>query len=413
MSNADKLGALEYEAETSAALWGEDVATFTTLRIPITAPISLSGIKQDKIESARVVQYLQEGTPHILGPMEGSFTTEFWAHGHGATMAGSPTLDAMETFLGFVFGTAALSATTSTTASAGTATAWTTASSGAFTAGGLVRLGSLGDAKGNGQMFPISTCVTTTLTNLFASDGAPTAADVVYPVVHMHFPEDATAAATAIRGLRFRWRTANLGMEFHGCWPMSAKLSGTNTGEIPKWTITWGVSWWRYTATSGVSSVTSNTYNPAPIAAGSLIVADVGTSTRTKRTYRNFAVDITLGMVPLLGPGGVNAYQTVIGAKRVPSTIKVSWVEDADTATATPVLDGYFTSGTKKHAMWTGSTTNGSAIGIYFPSLNICGPRPVQMMDGGVNRIPIEAYANTGATTTSELTLSAMRIGYA
>ncbi len=414
MSNADKLGALEYEAEASAALWGEDVTTFATLRIPITEPIDLSGIKQDKIESARVVQYLQDGTPHILGPMEGSFKTKFWASGHGSTTAGSPTLDAMETFLGYVFGTAALSATTSTTASAGTATAWTTANSGAFTAGGLVRLGVLGDGKGNGQMFPISTCVTTTLTNLVASDAAPTSSDVVYPVTHMHLPESASAAATSIVGLRLRWRTSNLAMEFHGCWPMSAKLGGTNTGELPFWEITWGVSWWRYTATSGVSAVTSNTYNPAPIAAGSLVVNDVGTATRAsgKRTYRNFTIDIGLGVAPLMGPGGVNAYQKVIGAKRTQSTIKISWVEDADAATATPVLDGYHSSGTKKHLMWTGSTTAGSAIGAYFPSLNICGARPVQKSDNGINRIAVEAIANTGATTTSELTLSAMRIGY-
>ncbi len=414
MSNADKLGALEYEAEASAALWGEDVTTFATLRIPITEPIDLSGIKQDKIESARVVQYLQDGTPHILGPMEGSFKTKFWASGHGSTTAGSPTLDAMETFLGYVFGTAALSATTSTTASAGTATAWTTASSGAFTAGGLVRLGVLGDGKGNGQMFPISTCVTTTLTNLVASDGAPSSSDVVYPVTHMHLPESASAAATSIVGLRFRWRTSNLAMEFHGCWPMSVKAGGLNTAELPYWEIVWGVSWWRYTATSGVSAVTSNTYNPAPIAAGSFNLADVGTATRTKRSIRNFGVDINLGVAPLLGPGGVNAYQKVIGAKRTVSTIKVSWVEDADAATATPALDGFHTSATgqKKHLMWTGNTTAGSAIGVYFPSLNICGARPVQKMDNGINRIAIEAYANTSATTTSELTLSAMRWGY-
>ena len=42
------------------------------------------------------------------------------------------------------------------------------------------------------------------------------------------------------------------------------------------------------------------------------------------------------------GPGGVNSYQSTVGAKRVPSKIKVGWTEDADAATATPVLDGYW-----------------------------------------------------------------------
>ena len=119
--------------------------------------------------------------------------------------------------------------------------------------------------------------------------------------------------------------------------------------------------------------------------------------------------------MPLLGPGGANAYQTIIGAKRTPSHIKVSWTEDADAATATPVLDGYHSASgdVRKHLMVTLSTTNGSAMGVYFPNLCITGARPVQMNGNGINQLAIEATAYTGATTTSELTLSAMRIGHA
>ncbi len=412
MSNAAGLQALIYEAES---IFGEDVVTFATHRIVPIGAVDLSGIKQLKIDSGRVTQYLQDGTAHILGPMEGSFSITQWMHGHGATTAGSPSIDALETWLGTVLGSAALSASTSTTASAGSATAWTTASSGAFTAGGLVRLGVLNDAKGNGQMFPISTCVTTTLTNLFASDAAPTSADVVYPVVHFHLPEDPTAAATSIAGTRWLVRTANSGVELHGCFPTGFTLSGLNAGEIPKCVITYGVAWWRYSAITGPSVVTANQYNAAPIAAGSFVINDVGTATRTKRTIRGFSVDVALNTIPLMGQGGANAYQMIIGAKRGPATIGLQWTEDCDAATATPVLDGYFTASgaTRKHIMWTGSTTAGSAIGIYFPSICFVGPRPMIINDGGINRFTVQAMAYRGATTTSELTLSAMRIGYA
>jgi hypothetical protein len=47
------------------------------------------------------------------------------------------------------------------------------------------------------------------------------------------------------------------------------------------------------------------------------------------KTYREFSIDYTLGVVPLMGPVDVGAYQTTIGCRRVSSQINVSWVEDA------------------------------------------------------------------------------------
>ena len=414
MSNASALGAVEYEVEST---FGENVSTFATHRIPIASKIDLSGLKHDKIESDRVVQRLQDGTPHILGAQEGSFKLKMWAAGHGSTTAGTPTVDAVETFLAYVFGTPAsngtLSGSASTTLTGGTAAVPLTTASATFPAGGMAFIGALGDARGNGQAVAIATHVTTTMTLLTAIDGAPSNGDVLYPTVAFMLPEDATAASTTVLGLRFRVRTANLAVELHGCYPTAVTLGGTNTGDIPFWEVTFGIAWWQYTATSGVSSVTQNQYNPAPVAAGSLFVAAVGTSTRTKRTCRSFSVSIALGVVPLLGPGGANAYQKIVGAKRVPSKIAVHWTEDADAATATPALDGFYTGTTRYHALYTLSTTPGSRVALYFRNLAITAPRPMQMDDGGVNRIAIDAIAYTSSTTTSELTLSAMTIAYA
>ena len=413
MSNASQRGALEYEAET---VFGEDVTTFATHRPAILDVFDMSGVKQDKIDSGHITQYLQEGTQHFLGPFDIAFSTDIWLTGHGVTTAGSPTVNAMETFLSYAFGnptaTGLLSAAASTTFTGGTATAPTTTASATFTAGGMFRDGVKGDGKGDGQMNVVGTHVTTTLTPLFALKAVPANGQLLLPTVDFWLPETASSAATTVTGLRMRYRTANLAKEFHGCFPKTLEFSGVNTRGIPRLKIGWGAAWFRYTATSGVSAVAQTAYNPAPVAGGSYCLNGVGTATRVERTIRDFKLSVDLGIRPLEGPGGANSYQTIIGAKRVPSTIKVSWTEDADAATATPVLDGFFTGTTPKHALYTLNTTAGSAVGLYFPNLCITGARPVQIANDDVNRLAIEAMAYTGPTTTSERTLSAMRMGW-
>ena len=406
MSNASQLSALEYEAES---VFGEDVTTFATHRIPVLGPVDLSGLSHDKVEPDRAVQYRNEISQSVLMCMGGTIKTKIDLAGHGATTAGTPTIDAIETWLGLVFGNVA-SAPASTTSSAGTASAWTTAASATFTAGAMCRLGVLGDGRGNGQFFPIATHVSTTLTTLVAADAAPSSADVVYGAYTVYGSETPTSAS--VSSVRFRGLTANLRYELHGCYPMSVAFSGLNTGERPQIEITWAVSWWRYTTGTFPSAVTSNQYNPAPVAAGSFFLADFGTATRTKRTIRGFSLNFTYGVTPLEGPGGANAYQKCVGARRLSDDIRIEWTEDADAATTTPVLPGFATATTYKHACYTLSTTAGSAVGFYFPRLAVT-TVPIQMADGNINRLKCTARAGASTTTTSDLTMSAMRLGLA
>lgn len=411
MSNAAELGALLYEAEAS---FGEDVTTFATHRLPLLDAVDCSGLTHDKLDPQRVVQYLQEGTPHIIGVQGGSFKIRMHAHGHGSSTSGALSTDPIETFLGtFVFGKLTQSAASGTTASGGTASAPTTVASATFTAGALCRIGALGDARGNGQAAAISTHVTTTLSLLTAIDASPSNGDVIYTGVNLYLPESANDASTSITGFRALLATWNLRYECHGCYVKSLKLGGTGHTQTPYWEIEIGVSWWRpSTAGAMPSTVTQNAYNPAPNASGSMFLNDVGTATRAKRTFRDLTIDIELGIVPLFGPGGVNQYQSTVGAKRVPSKIKVGWTEDADAATATPTLDGFWSATAKKHMLVTLNPTNGASLAIYFPQLCITGRRPVQMATDRINRMRIEAMAYTGPTNTSELTLSAMRVLY-
>jgi hypothetical protein len=411
VSNTYRLAAIEYAAESS---FGETSSTYDGHRLPTVIPVDTSGLTWDKQDSTRVEQYLQGGSQWVLMGKGGSFSIKLDLCGHGTTTAGSPTIDAIETFLGYVFGNAALSASASTTLTGGTATAPTTTASGTFAAGSGCRIGTLGDGRGGGQFHAISTHSTTTLNLLTGTAVAPNNADVLYPACNIYPFETPPASGinATVPGLRFRLLTKNLQYACHGCFPTSVSISGLSPGERPQVEITFQVAWWEPVSATFPSALSSNQYNPAPVAAGSLFVADVGTATRTARTCRSFSLEYTLGMVALPGPGGADSYQSIVGCRRIGDAIKVSWVEDADAATTTPVLQGYATGTTSKHVLYTLSTTAGSAVGFYFPKICISSV-PTQMQDGEINRMPFEGMAYTGGTTTTDLTASAMRMLFA
>ncbi len=411
MSNPFVLGAICWEAESG---WAEDVSTFATDRMAITAPVDASGLTHDKLEPQRVVQHRNAGSPYINGVMGGSFKTKVWLTGHGSTMVGSPSVGAHETLLALVFGSAAdLSASASTTLTGGTAAVPTTTASGTFDAGGLCRIGALGDQDGDGQFYAITTHTTTSLTLRGAIRAAPANGAVLYPVVQLYGPEAPTTSA--ITGTRFLLQTANLQYECHGCFPMSITYSGFNAGEVPAAEITWGVSWWRYSTATFPSATSSAaaTMNPGAVAAGSVNVQDIGTTTRNERTLvRSISLEHTLGIEPLRGPGGINQYQAIIGARRLPDTIMFSVTEEADAATTSPVLPLQGLSSTMKHIEVTLSTADGSAFGFAMP--NCCVTNiATQKQDGNLNRLTTMYRAHTSSVTTSNLTLAAIVYGMA
>src|SRR5678809_1060103 len=116
MSNPAALGSVTYETEAS---WGVDTTTFATLRLPIISPVDASGLAHSKVDSGRVVQYRNDGTAWILATQGGSFKTKMYLPGHGSSTSGATTITALETLLGYVFGNAAVSSASGTTATAG------------------------------------------------------------------------------------------------------------------------------------------------------------------------------------------------------------------------------------------------------------------------------------------------------
>lgn len=407
MAHTSVLGSITYEVESS---WAENVNTYTTHRIPNLMPVDVSGLVQAKIAPDFTEQYRGAGHAYIKGVMGGSFKTTLHLSGHGSTMAGSPSVDAVETFKGIVFGNVALSLTTSQTVTGGTASVPTMSGATGVSAGGLVRVGALGDGDGDGQMYPVATHAASNLTLLAALRGAPVNGAVVYPVVQ--FYTSSAPTTSAITGTRFEIMTANTQYRCHGCWPMSAAITGLNPSETPKLEVTWGVSWWTDAGTTTFpSTVTSNRYLPAPVAAGSLHVNAVGTATRAEYVYRNLTININLGTEPLKGPGGANAYQEIVGAVRSGSEEwTIEFTLDSEAAGTTTLAD-WGRSEINRSMMLTLSTVDGKAVGIWMPK--VCSTTvPVQIADGQ-NRVRFAGKLHTSDTLTSELTRARAVIGEA
>lgn len=410
--NPGALGAICYANETN---FGENTSAFATMRIPIIAAVDVSGLTHAKVDSNRTVQYRNDGTPWIQSVMGGSFKTKFYLPGHGSTTASSTTIGLLEALLGNIFGNATLSATAGQAITGGTASVPTVSASPAFTAGSLCRVGALGDGRGNGQFYAVASQATTSLTMLTALQGVPSNLDVLYDAVNI-YPSEAPATASAIQSQRFLLQTANLCYEVHGSVPTAVAIAGLNPGEIPTLEVTWSCSWWKYSTATFPSTATTETFQPSPSSAGSLFINDFGTVTNAaanQRSYRSLTIDYKLGVELLSGPGGANQYQNIIGARRTVDTCSVSWMEDADAQTTTPVLDSYFTGTTQKHILATLNPNIGSAVGIYLPRVCITGARPIQKVDKNINRIAVTGMAYTSSTNTSDLTSSMFRMAFA
>jgi len=311
-----------------------------------------------------------------------------------------------------VFGGAAVSAASGTTLTGGTATAPTTTASGTFSAGSLTFVGADADARGGGQCYAIATHVTTTLTLLNALAGSPTNGDALFSATTVSSVELPSTAS--ITGLRFLLQTSNQRMEAHGCFATAVSISGLNAGEAPFIEITWGISWFRFESSSTFPNATAvEQFTPKVASRGTLHVSAVGTATRSLRsTLRSFSIDYSLGVSPLIGPTGVNAFQNTVGAVRTTDAIMVSWEEDAEAATASPALAGFWDGATNYQVMFTHNNTVGGRLGIYLPNCVAAGERPTQM-GGDVNRVKLSLQAHTTATTTNDLTLAAFKMGLA
>ena len=410
-ANSSRLQCLLWDTE---AAWGDTVTSMAGAdKITILEPIDVSGLQHPMLDPGRVTQYLQETTAGIPGPQSASFQFSVHLPGHGSTVAGAISLTALENLIGWVLGATKSAPASGTTITGGASTSIgiDTVAQGTFADGQLFRVGAKGDAGADGQWNVSATHVAADLVTRVAFAAAPANAAVVYGAANCHTSEN--PSQSAITGYRFQIFTANQQYICHGCFPTAISITGLNPGEIPKAAITIGVSWFEASADTFPETTALTTNTPAPVAKGSLNLQVYGTTTRNTLSIRSFALDIQLGVAPLHGPDGNNAYQMIVGARRLPTKITATVTVDALAAATNATYWAAWLTNAAHHLLYGLSTDNGSAMAIYLARIFYRGNRPTQGDLDGLNRTTLVFEASTGQVTTSELTLSALRIGFA
>lgn len=409
---SSKLQHLSYVTE---AAWAEASTSATgAVTIPITAMIDASQLGRKMIDPGRVTQFRNERPKMIPGTFDGvEFAMEFECVGHGSATSGTPTITAYESLLAWMIGTSAsIVAGTTIDDSTATVSSLPVALTSGYGSGYLVRVGEKGDKGGDGQWAVTSSHATGTLALKTALPDAPTDSppDVIHSSVVVHTPE----SDCSVTSRRFFLKTADQSWILHGCFPKSLKVTG-GIGQIMKWQATIGVSWVEpVNATFPDTSTTAPwTYNAAPVAGGSVFLQAHGTATRQIVTARQVAVDITLGIQPVTGFDAVSTSQVVVGAKRVPDTIRLSLLVDAAGASASPTWWGAWATNARYHALLGYVVGAGAAVACYLPNLAWSGPQPTQSDLDGLNRVALEFEAGADTAESTDLGRSAMRWGFA
>lgn len=411
MSNPSVLGVVLYADESS---FSESSTTFGD-RLPTVNAIDVSGLTQERIDLQRTVQRRNENWHFTRGPLGGSFTIEGLLTGHGTTTAGAITATDIGTLFGRCIGASITSQDGGTVAASPTDADTFTLTGVTGSAGGILRVGALGDGRCEGQ----ATIYNDGTEWDVALPAAPNAADVVYAMELVH--PDSSPTSSAPTTMRFQLITGNQRYNCHGCVCTGLEFTNFNPGEIPRWRATFMVSRWNTeSASTYPSTATTNLFSPAPNAAGSLFYNTTasGTPVSTRQTvdYRDFSlsIEIDAGLKPGPGSPTSNQHEMYVGAYMNSCKASFSFSIDAEAAGATTWDDVYTTaegSLSFYHFLLTNSAVDGRSTVFYFPYCTINSPRPTQSAVDGYNRQTVSFDCQTSATTTSELTLANWVLG--
>lgn len=402
VANPSRLGAVSYEVESA---WADAVDTFGTRLQVLGEPVVPDNI-QERIAEPITQQYMEEGKIGVRGPWAGEFTIRLALTGHGGTSATTLTQTDLHAVLAnfFLAGNASLVGTTVGTP---TSASQFTVAGGTLRAGGLIRVGALGDGRGEGQFAAINNASTITL--LTALGASPNAADVVY-ANQMIYPPELAATSKQITSTRWLLQTANGQWKARGCFPVSYSFSGLQTGEIPAVELTYGVSRWEKDVNETFPNATAtDAKDSAIVAAGSCFLQTFGTATRQTFSVRSFDLGGSMEVMPLYGPGGLDGYQTIVGAVMTRCAATVGLTVDAE-ASGTDTLGGFFTAGNFMHCLMSLSVSDGKAVGFYFPKMRPTS-LPTQSAIDGLNRRTINFECLSDTAQSTDEAVSSWRLG--
>lgn len=408
MSRTTSRGDLEFAAESGFC----EVSTTYGSSLAFLGELNFDGLVQDKVDSERTTAYANDGTMPIRGHKSNSeFTTDFWLPGHGsATSSGSVTIQEHEYLLGYALGASATGGAAGT-ATGGTATVPTTATE-SFIVGQLGFFGAKADGRADGQAGVVGTDGAGSLTLLSDLPAAMNNGDVIYAATQVYFNE--TPSALTMPSVRWRGLTPNQQYAMRGCFAKNTTITGFNPGEKPRASINWGVADWDPVSATYPSANSKDAFNPAPSAGGSLVIESTAVSTRTTYAYRDLVINIAQSTVPVMGPGGLSALQAVVGAVRGPTVITWDVTVDCGNVSATPTWPGRWDSDSQFYQLLltASGAANGKQVAAYSPRCCLVGRKPVQMSMDGIARERLSFRAYTNTVTTSELTLSALRLAF-
>jgi hypothetical protein len=407
-ANATHTGALLWATESS---FGELSTTFDR-RLPVTGELNdiMSGLSQERHDPAWTQQYANDGAQSQKLLQGGTFSITAPLTGFGSTSAGALAATEQSRYLGYVVGNSDV------TQDGGTVNAPTSATQFSLTgctvlAGGIIAVGTLGDGDGEAQCYAVNNNSTITVLNALA--GTPVGAQVVR-VAQMIYPSE-SPTSTSVQSLRMQVQTSDQRANIYGVCPTSLAFSGLNTGEVPTYTVGHScAAWEKESASTFPTTVSTDNFGPAVVAAGTLFMNTVGTTTRVLIDYRDIQINIDLQTVPLFGPGAPRTYQGQVGCRRTRCKARLQFTVDAETAGTDTWGDAWNVadlSQSFRHAMLTLSPADGQQVAFYFPKLKFVGARPTQHSRNGLNAVTVMFEALTGGTTTNALTLSNWRLG--
>ncbi len=414
MSRTPELGAALFNVESPTG-WAEVQTTFGT-RVQTIGTIDVSKLSRPMLVPPYTTQLLNEIQPGVKGTYGGEFEIEMKLTGHGSTTAGAISLNVLETLLGQALGAVAAASSSGTTATAGgTATALNVALASGYIAGNLIGpIGSIGDGRGNGQFSVVSSHSASVINLLVAIDVLLNNGDVIRNPAVAYTIEDPTANH-AMASTRWRFQSGNLQYDCRGCFIKKIVISGIGPGEEPTVRFTFGVSYFEEVAAAFPNATSVQTFPHAPVANGSLFIANYGTPTRTpdvtKLNARSFSLTWELNVVTRKGTGGVNPNQDIIGATRTRSQGSVEFVIDAPDATTTPdLVTKWNASGQPLHLAYTWGAADTLGGALYSPYVVPDGDRPVQFDSGGINSYRFKGRLGADRTKSTAVERSALRI---
>ena len=396
-SRPSNLGAASYETESS---WAEATDTWGTRLQVLGEPVVPSDIQQ-RIAEPFTQQYAHETKMGVRGPWQGQFTIELALTGHGGTTAGALTATDLYTLLVNFFGNGSATQAGTTVDTSPTSASQFALVGGTVVERQLVRVGALGDGRCEGQFGAVLTPATTTFLTAFPA--TPNAGDVVYATLGV-YPDELPASMVAPTSTRWLLQTANGQWSAKGCYPVSASFSGLNVGEQPRVSLTYGVSRWAEANETFPDATATDAKAGSIVAAGSCFLQDSATVTRQTLALRNWNLSIDMGVQPLMGPGGIDAYQTIIGAVRTKCRASLDLTIDAE-ASGTNTLNDIYTGTALQHCLMSLNVGDGTALGFYFKN---CRPTNyvTQETGDGLNRRTLSLEAGSGPNTSDDNTLA-------